>query len=97
MTPHGKRPTPKLDFRARGFPPAWRAIIEPELNAAQMSMRSLCDGRLRGHAYEMRKRIWNRISAETGASASHIGKRFGFHHTTVLYSLGRIGARKGSG
>lgn len=91
----GRRPTPIIQMSAPGFPRPWRAIIEPELTSAQLSIKSVLDNSMRGRAFVVRQRIWSRINNELGVSPHKIAADFGFHHTTVLYALGRLGRQKG--
>lgn len=89
------RPTPIIPMKARGMPLKWRPIIEEELTAAQVSLRSIMDGKQRRYLARLRRRIWIRLVNETGAVPYHISKRFGFNHTNVYYALGRLTQKPG--
>ncbi len=72
------------------MPLHWRPIIEEELTAAQVSLRSIKDGKRTRHLARLRRRIWIRLVHEKNAVPHHIAKRFGFDHTSFYYALGRL-------
>lgn len=85
------RPVPIIPMKARGrFPDSWRWIIEEELTAAQVDIRSLLDSRKRRDMARLRRRIWIRLVDEAGAVPHQVAKRFGYDHTSVYYALGRL-------
>lgn len=85
-----RRPIPIIPMKARGMPLHWRPIIEEELTAAQVSLRSIMDGRRHRHLARLRRRIWIRLVNEVGAVPHQVAKRFGYDHTSVYYALGRL-------
>jgi len=86
--------TRENQMTARGFPKEWRVIIEQEIRAEKMPMAVMMDRNLRGKVHQVRRRIWVRLHTELGVIPYRSALRFGFHHTTVLYSLRKLGRQK---
>lgn len=86
--------TRERQMQAKGFPKEWRAIIEHEIRAANMPMAVMMDRKIRGKSHMVRRKIWRRLNNELGVIPLWIARRFGFHHTTVLYALRRLGRQK---
>ncbi len=78
-----RRPIPIIPMKAYGMPLKWRPIIEEELTVAQLSLRSILDGRRYPHMARLRRRIWLRLVNELNACPHQIAVRFGLTITVL--------------
>jgi len=76
-----------LDPDTKRLPLRWRPVVETVCRNNGACLGDVMAGWRGRRAVKARHAVWHAIHDQFGSSLAEIGRRFGFHHTTVMHGI----------
>lgn len=82
-----KRKLALLDTDTRRLPMRWRPVVELTCRANDACVADVMSGWRGRSAVKARHAVWHAIHQQFRSPLAEIGRRFGFHHTSVMHGI----------